>query len=198
VQRPPGKQIYLSHFSWGQNSHNIVLHFPLGGTRMCSILPGINHIPTLVDFPQGEIRHVQISRVGKSGRNATHASFSPGENDTGEFLPGRNVTHASFSPGENDTGEFLPGRNATHASFSPGENDTGEFLPGRNATHAKFPREKTIQASFSPGEMRHMRISPREKTIQVSFSQTRPKWAPRVHFPPLTYKLHLTQFVWKH
>jgi len=119
---------------------------------MCSILPGINHIPTLVDFPQGEIRHVQISRVGKSGRNATHASFSPGENDTGEFLPGRNVTHASFSPGENDTGEFLPGRNATHASFSPGENDTGEFLPGRNATHANFSLGENDTGEFLPDE----------------------------------------------
>ena len=119
---------------------------------MCSILPGINHIPTLVDFPQGDIRHVQISRVGKSGRNATHASFSPGENDTGEFLPGRNVTHASFSPGENDTGEFLPGRNATHASFSPGENDTGEFLPGRNATHANFSPGENDTGEFLPDE----------------------------------------------
>ena len=34
---------------------------------MCLILPGINHIPTLVDFPQGEIRHVQISQVSEVG-----------------------------------------------------------------------------------------------------------------------------------
>jgi hypothetical protein len=137
---------------------------------MCSILPGINHIPTLVDFPQGEIRHVQISRVGKSGRNATHASFSPGENDTGEFLPGRNVTHASFSPGENDTGEFLPGRNATHASFSPGENDTGEFLPGRKRYRRVSPREKCDTCEISPGENDTGEFLPGRNATHANFS----------------------------
>jgi hypothetical protein len=105
---------------------------------------------------------------------------SPRENskcNACEFLPRRNATHASFSPGEMghvrvsprgkcDTCQFLPRRNATHVSFSPGEMRHMRVSPRanfkRNACEL-LPRRKATHVSFSPGEMRYMRVSPREK-----------------------------------
>ena len=153
---------------------------------MCSILPGINHIPTLVDFPLGEIRHVQISRVGKSAAvefctviNLQISDFSPREIRQCRKLvpPGGKSNACEFLHGINATGWNCSLRQMRRMRVSPREKcDTCEFLPGRNATRARFSRENfkcntseflpgrnATHASFSRGEMRHMRVSPREK-----------------------------------
>jgi hypothetical protein len=104
-------------------------------------------------------------------KNATRASFSPGEMQRVRaspqekcnrcaFLPSKESTHIiGFSPGETPKSRNYHGQrsNSKQHAISPGEkSNTCEFLPGRNVTHA----------NFSPGEMRQVRISPQEKSTQ--------------------------------